>query len=443
MVVAAGLLAGCGGSDPVAGPGTPTTTTIAGGRGWLGGEPDWNGSGDTATAEEAVAYDRAGGAGVDSATPSPPATGGEAGAGGPLRAGSVDDNADFEGYLAYLERLRGLGVELRDVDPAGRVVVTVVGSNGRPVAGAEVSVRQGGAEVATVRTVADGTVRVLPALYGASPTEPLEVAVDGVTATARPGSPVTVEVDRPGGVDGPVPVDVMFLLDATGSMGDEIDQLKTSIDSVSAQIDALASQPDVRFGMTLYRDQGDAFVVASYDFTDDVAEFRKALAEVQAGGGGDYPEAMEEGLAEALAKPAWRDPASTVQLTFLVADAPPQIGRDVPTTYAQSIRDAIGRGIKVFPVASSESDDQAEGAFRQVAQATGARFVFLSYGAGGAATGTNTDIESTDYEELSLDALVVRLVTEELAHLGDGSSTTTTTTTTAPPQTTTTNPPGQ
>ena len=55
--------------------------------------------------------------------------------------------------------------------------------------------------------------------------------------------------------------------------------------------------------------------------------------------------------------------------------------------------------------------------FRQLAQATGARFVFLSYGAGGAATGGSTDIDRTDYEELSLDDLVVRLVTEELAAL--------------------------
>ena len=76
--------------------------------------------------------------------------------------------------------------------------------------------------------------------------------------------------------------------------------------------------------------------------------------------------------------------------------------------YDESIRTAVSRGIKVFPVASSESDDQAEAVFRQIAQATGARFVFLSYGAGGAATGASTDIDSTDYEELALDDLVVR-----------------------------------
>lgn len=68
-------------------------------------------------------------------------------------------------------------------------------------------------------------------------------------------------------------------------------------------------------------------------------------------------------------------------------------------------------------MASSESDDQAEAVFRQLAQATGSRFVFLSYGAAGAATGDSTDIGPTDYEEMALDQLVVRLITEELAAL--------------------------
>ena len=97
----------------------------------------------------------------------------------------------------------------------------------------------------------------------------------------------------------------------------------------------------------------------------------------------------------------------------------------------------MSRGIKVFPVASSESDDQAEAVFRQIAQATGARFVFLSYGAGGAATGPSTDIDSTDYEELALDDLVVRLIAEEVAALtGDAGVVPppTPTTTTIPPQ---------
>lgn len=115
-----------------------------------------------------------------------------------------------------------------------------------------------------------------------------------------PGTSVGLVLTGTGGADGPVAVDVLFLLDATGSMGDEIDRLKTSIDSVAAQVAQLQSEPDVRFGMTLYRDLGDQFVTSTFDFTASVTDFREALADVVADGGDDYPEALDEGLAEAL-----------------------------------------------------------------------------------------------------------------------------------------------
>ena len=111
------------------------------------------------------------------------------------------------------------------------------------------------------------------------------------------------------------------------------------------------------------------------------------------------------------------------------------------TPYTDSVVAAIERGIKIFPVASSESDDQAEAVFRQLAQATGAPFVFLSNGAGGAATGESTDIASTDYEELALDELVVRLIAEELSALSGSGAGEVTVPPTIPPVST--NPDGQ
>ncbi len=180
-------------------------------------------------------------------------------------------------------------------------------------------------------------------------------------------------------------------------------------------------------------------MTSTFDFTSDVEKFRAAIRDVVADGGGDYAEALDEGFAEALSAPSWRDPATTVQLVFLIADAPPQVARQVDVTYVQSIATAVGRGIKVFPIASSESDDQAEAVFRQIAAATGARFVFLAGGANGAEIGEHTDITSTDYEELPLDGLVVRLITEELAALTG----TTPPPPPPPPTVPPTNPPGQ
>jgi hypothetical protein len=412
VITALAAVACGGGADQEAGP----TDT---GRGWLGGEPTWSGSGggfdgDSMAMRSAGDFDDSGeGATAGSDTLPGPPIGGES----PLRAGSVDDNADFDRFIAYLDRIADLGVELRELDPRGRIVIEVTGASGLPVAGAEVVISTDGTEVARVRTTADGTVRFHPAFYGRADAEAFEVAVGGQSVTTGPGSTVAITADVDGGATEPLALDLLFLLDTTGSMGDEIDRLKTSIDSVAERISRMDPAPDLRLAMTLYRDEGDEFVTATYDFTADVDAFRVELAKVVADGGGDYPEALDEGLAEALTAPAWRDPETTIQLVFLVADAPPQIGRDVPVPYPASVVDAVARGVKIVPIASSESDDQAEAVFRQLAQATGARFVFLSYGAAGAATGGSTDIATTDYEELALDDLVVRLVGEELAAL--------------------------
>lgn len=441
-------------------PGTGGPGTVPGddhggdesaGGGWIGGEPDWDGSssGGRGEADASAAYDMPG----DVAAPAPVMAettsrdGFESNTATPLRAGSVDDNADFVGYLAYLQRIRDLGIPARNFDPSGRIVLTVTGANGLPVAGQIVTVTP--AEMATpepadeaspteaprqdapalaLRTTADGQVIFLPAEWPMTAdgtaaasymfsvnTDPGTPGVQSVIAT--PGTTASLQLAEDGGRTTGMAVDVLFLLDVTGSMGDEIAQLKTTISDVAGKLAALPQTPDVRFGMTLFRDEGDLFVTSTYDFTGDVGAFQSAIDDVVADGGGDTPEAVDEAFAAALSEPSWRDPATTVQLVFLVGDAAPQVGRQVATPYTESIMEAATRGITVHAVAASNTDDSAEVAFRHIAQGTGGRFVFLTYGAGGTATGSSTDIASTDYEELSLDDLVVRLVGEELAAL--------------------------
>ena len=429
------LIAGCGSNvTPLADPPIPTIGTATGDPGgWIGGEPDWAGASESDAGTKMYSSAAAGTAAPAAMDASAvlPGVGPVSGPIQPvqpvqpveqpgLRAGSVDDNADFADFLTYLARIHDLGIATREFDPTGRIVVAATGTTGLPAAGAQVTVTADGIEIATLRTTADGTARFLPALYGVTQgTQATQYTftTGDVSVTAAPGSTVALQAAVAGGGPDTVALDVMFLLDATGSMGDEIGRLKDTIDAVAAQVEGFDSKPDVRFAMTLYRDQGDMFVTSTFDFTSDIGAFRAALDDVVAEGGGDYPEALEEGLASALSEPSWRDPASTLQLMFLVADAPPHIDRQVPVAYPAAVVDAVSRGIKVFPIASSESDDQAEAAFREIAAATGARFVFLSYGALGAATGESTDIAATDYEELPLDALVVRLIAEELAAL--------------------------
>jgi hypothetical protein len=146
-----------------------------------------------------------------------------------------------------------------------------------------------------------------------------------------------------------------------------------------------------------------------------MAEFTDALSEIQAEGGGDYPESLNEGLHQALHLPEWRV-ADTVSLLFLIADAPPHLDYPQDYDYAKDVFAAVENGIKIFPLASSGLDDQGEYIYRQLAQITGGKFLFLTYGPGGA-PGDDTTHHVDDYSVLSLDDLVVRLVEEQLTYL--------------------------
>jgi von Willebrand factor type A domain len=331
----------------------------------------------------------------------------------PLRAGNVDDNEHFGDYLTYREKQRDLGVPFRELDPTDRTVVKVVGQDGVPFAGRKVSIRQGQSEVVSLTTTSDGTIRFHPKAYQGNQQESYTAVFDNTSIVLQPGQNQRMLMPKNEQSQQRTKVDVLFLLDTTGSMGDEIDQLKGTIRIVADRLTSLPSNPDLRLGLTKYRDIGDEYLTKTTDFTSDINAFSQTLNGATADGGGDTPEAVDEALASALSEPSWR--SDSIQLIFLVADAGPHIDRQVQQPYTTSMRKAAARGIKIFPVASSNTDDAAEFVFRQLAEFTGARFVFLSYGATGAAVGPDTDIQKSDYQELALNDLIVRLVTEEVS----------------------------
>jgi hypothetical protein len=337
-----------------------------------------------------------------------------------LRAGSVDDNAEWDDYLLYRLRFADWNILVNDLDISERHILQVLNNEGQPVLGAELIISDlQGEEVTRLRTHADGRAlffpRTLndPSSRGYLVRAVKEQAEIEVTLKNEPGTQ-SITLDTRSSSD-PTRLDILFLIDATGSMADEISQLKQNMIAVSEKIQDLGSQPDVRFGMTIYRDREDLFVTRTFDFTPDVEAFTEALEDVSADGGGDYPESLNEGLHDAIHLPEWRL-EDTVSLIFLVADAPPQLRYEQDYDYAVEALEAAQRGIKILPIASSGLDDQGEYIFRQLAQATAGKFLFLTYGAGGV-PGDDTTHHVDDYSVLSLDELVVRLVEEELEAL--------------------------
>ena len=337
-----------------------------------------------------------------------------------LRAGSVDDNAEWDDYLLYRLRCAEWNILVHQIEISERHIIQITNEQGQPVLGAKVTISDdSGLELGSMYTHADGKILFFPLASSSPDAQRYHVLVEKGSDEAdfileRDDREHSIVLDAIS-ANNPIRLDVHFLIDATGSMSDEIQQLKANMITISERIHALPSNPDVRFGMTIYRDRGDLFVSRSFEFTPDIDRFTEELRNIAAEGGGDYPESLNEGLHNAIHLPEWRV-EETVSLIFLVADAPPHLDYANDYDYAEDVFEAVERGIKIFPLASSGLDDQGEYIFRQIAQVSSGKFLFLTYGAGGA-PGDETPHHVDDYSVLSLDELVVRLVEEELAHL--------------------------
>jgi Mg-chelatase subunit ChlD len=277
------------------------------------------------------------------------------------------------------------------------------------------------------RTDAAGRVWLHPNAFDPSRSQHYEVAArkDGRQSSARltRGQKSAVEVLLDARAAEPrARLDLVFLVDATGSMADEIDKLKASLRSISAEVSRLPSQPDLCFGLVAYRDKGDAFLLRSHDLTNDLDGFlRSALNPLQAAGGGDYPEAMNEALHETVHNLSWRGDGAT-RLVVLLADAPPHLDYGGPY-YDDDMVAALGKGIKIFSVGASGLDRQGEFIQRQIAQYTGGQFVFLTYAQAhdpASGPGRETVHDVKNYSVDTLDRLIVRLVSQELGKLARG-----------------------
>ena len=339
----------------------------------------------------------------------------------PVTAGMVDDNADFGEYLAFRNRTQ---VAHRERDISERYLLQVRDAQGSVVPDAEVAVQAANGAAMWARTDAGGRAWLHPKAFDAEPSPVYEVTVrkNGRQATSflRRGQKNAVDVvlERPGARPARAQLDLVFLIDATGSMGDEIARLRSTLRDIADQVARLPSRPDTCFGLVAYRDLHDEFVVRRHDFTNDLDAFQGVLDALQAAGGGDYPEAMNEALHETVQRLSWRGD-DTTRLVMLLADAPPHLDYLGPQ-YDDSMVAALGKGIKVLSVGASGLDKQGEYIQRQIAQYTGGRFVFLTYrNAADPASGpgTQTVHDVGNYSVQTLDKLVVRLVSEELGKL--------------------------
>lgn len=199
-------------------------------------------------------------------------------------------------------------------------------------------------------------------------------------------------------------LDLGFLVDATGSMGDEMAFLQSELKDIIRRVRAVEPDLDIRLSVVFYRDRGDDFITKSLPFTRDIDEAVSFIAGTSASGGGDYPEDMNAGL-EAIMRQHWSRDA-VPQMLFLLGDAPPQQYAGADYTYHEAIQDAAATGIAIYPVAASGVDKPTEFLFRAMAVMTGGKYVFLTDDSGVGDAHEEPDI--TGYTVEKLNDLMVR-----------------------------------
>ncbi|MBQ7318670.1 MAG: VWA domain-containing protein [Clostridia bacterium] len=234
-------------------------------------------------------------------------------------------------------------------------------------------------------------------------------AVNGVTATAQVEAGTEEITVTPAGAANPaLTLDLMLMVDTTGSMGDELEYLKAELGDVITRA-AKDSNVTVRTSVNFYRDTTDEYIVRYYDFRDSVDEAVALLAQQSANGGGDYPEAVHTAMENAITGHAWSE--SSVKLLFFVFDAPPHAEQEVMQSLQQSIKAAAETGIRVIPVASSGVDDTCQLLFRSYAALTGGTYTYLTNHSGiGGSHATPELPEEPGVERLN--DMMVRIITE-------------------------------
>lgn len=203
-------------------------------------------------------------------------------------------------------------------------------------------------------------------------------------------------------------VDIFFAVDATGSMGDEIQFLKAELKDVIQRVKEDNPSLQVRLGAGFYRDQGDAYVTKSTPFSEDVEQTIQFIRAQHADGGGDYPEAVHTALEVALAQD-WRKDARS-RMLFLLLDAPPHEDDDVLKSLHQSIREAAKMGIKIIPITASGIGKETEFLMKYFSVLTNGTYTFITDHSGIG----NPHLAPTaeEYNVETLNELMLRLILE-------------------------------
>ncbi len=161
-------------------------------------------------------------------------------------------------------------------------------------------------------------------------------------------------------------VEVVFVLDTTGSMGGLIRAAQEKIWSIASTLAQAQQAPEISMGLVAYRDRGDAYVTQTVDLNKDLDSMYAKLMDFAADGGGDSAESVNEALSVAIEHMSWSQDPNTYRVVFLVGDAPPHMDYQDDVKYPQIMAAAAAKGIVVNTIQCGHMPDTVA-PWRQIA----------------------------------------------------------------------------
>jgi Mg-chelatase subunit ChlD len=185
-------------------------------------------------------------------------------------------------------------------------------------------------------------------------------------------------------------VEVVFVLDTTGSMSGLIQTAKDKIWSIASTMASAQPAPEIRMGLVAYRDRGDAYVTDVVDLSRDIDSIHATLMDFEADGGGDGPESVNQALHDAIDRISWSQDPKAYQVVFLVGDAPPHLDYQDDVPYPESIAAARAKGITVNAIQCGE-DATTTAHWQRIAQLGDGNYFRVEQGGGAVAIATPYD----------------------------------------------------
>lgn len=299
-----------------------------------------------------------------------------------------------------------------------RVAVKVSDPTGKPVPGVTVALSYDGKALWETRTDIFGRADCWAGLYDGREFDDagkFGIALDGAAQESAPAvtgwtsDAVAMNEYVMQAKTVAAKADIAFVVDATGSMGDEITFLKSDLVDIFTKVGTLETDKTIRTAAVFYRDKGDNYVTKYQNFNTDIKKTSSYVKEQKAEGGGDYPEAVHSALETTLQKLSW-DENAPAKLVFLILDAPAHLSEAVVESLHKSITAFAGQGIKIIPVAASGVDKSCEFMLRFFAVSTGGTYAFLTNDSG--VGGDHIAPTIGEYQVELLNDLVVRLISK-------------------------------